>query len=67
MHYTQIVGVQECILRVVYDWDPDEELIGDIVSVDIEEGNIIPLLDEGIFEDIVEEVYNLHDDELADT
>ena len=65
MRHTQIVGQDGCILRVVYDWNPDEEMINEIISLDIEDGSIIPLLSDDVLDDIMESVWDLHDDELS--
>ncbi len=67
MNYTQIIPIAECILRVVYTWNPDEDTPEEIVSVDLEEGNLASLMDEGYYEEMLEEIMNLHDEELSDT
>ena len=66
MNYTQIISEQDCILRIVYSWNPDEEDIGEVISIDLEEGNVATIMDEGIYEDIIEQIYNLHNEELSD-
>jgi uncharacterized membrane protein len=65
--HVQIVGVEDCILRVVYEWDADQEMVGDIVSVDLEQGNVASIMDDAVYEDMIDEIYTLHDDELSDT
>lgn len=66
MNYTQIVPVGDCILRVVYTWNPDEDFLEEVVSVDLEQGNIISIMDEGFYEEMIEEIAGLHDEAIPD-